>query len=118
MDRKEKTCKRKRVHVDLKPPMYVAMGGPEGLALSLDITSEAHARLMPSSIRSYGHRYWRAAGAWNVGYGWENGVLVAKTAQKELKHLNNAPLVEVTEEYWREDNGHYGAAHAKRMLIK
>ncbi len=101
-----------------KPPLYVAIGWRQGLALCLDIDPEVHARIKASSIKAMQHRYWRTAGAWNIGYGWKDGVLVAKVSKKELRHLNNAPLVEVTEEYWREDNGRYDASHAKKMHIK
>lgn len=93
------------------------MGGPDGTALRLDISIEDHARLSVSTIQAYGYRYCRAAGAWSVGFGWKDGVLVAKTAQKELRHANNKPLVEITEGRWREDNGEH-AGFIDRGIIR
>jgi len=49
--------------------------------------------------------YYRDAGIWEVGYKFnKDGVLVSKSS---MKHLNNIPLVEITEKEYKKANEGY-----------
>jgi hypothetical protein len=72
-------------------PKYVKMG--DGGALS--------------ALRLIDKEYYRDGGRWSVGYKIVNGVLVSWCPKKGMPWLHNVPLIEVTEEEWRESNGEY-----------
>ena len=86
----------------MRPPLYVAMGFPNGLALCLDISEEAYEKASLLQLKKC--KYWRLAGAWSIGYRWKDGVLLVSTRHEKLKHANGTLLVEISKERWIEDN--------------
>lgn len=58
-----------------------------------------------SALRLKGGVYYRDGGIWEVGYKVEDGTLLSWCPN--MKWLHRVPLIEITEEEWREDNGQY-----------
>ena len=53
----------------------------------------------------YNGCYYRHAGGWSIGWQIVNGKLVTKDGP--LETLNNIPIIEITEDEWKKDNGSY-----------
>ncbi len=60
-----------------------------------------------TALRLKGKRYYRDGGDWSVGYKIIDDVLVSWAHGLGLLGLHKKPLIEITEEEWRKDNGPY-----------
>lgn len=60
-----------------------------------------------TALRLKGNRYYRDGGDWSVGYKIIDEVLVSWAHGMGLLGLHKKPLIEITEEEWRKDNGQY-----------
>ena len=66
-----------------------------------------------TALRLKGKQYWRDGGLWGVEYKWIKGVLLSWNPnnkfnpQFDMPWLHRKPLIEITEEEWRKDNGQY-----------
>jgi hypothetical protein len=60
-----------------------------------------------TALRLKGNRYYRDGGDWSVGYKIIDDVLVSWAHGLRLLGLHKKPLIEITEEEWRKDNGPY-----------
>ena len=58
-----------------------------------------------TALRLTEEGYYRDGGDWNVGYKWINNKLYSLCGY--MPEISNIPLIECTEEEWREDNGQY-----------
>lgn len=67
--------------------------------------------LKHTAMRLRGNHYWRDGGEWRVGYKIIDDVLISSTM---MRHINNIPLTECTEEEWRIDNGQYAPQLRKK----
>lgn len=59
--------------------------------------------------RSGRRDYWRAAGAWGITavMNEQGSPVVGPKQDRRLKHMVGLPLIECTEDEWREDNRGY-----------
>lgn len=62
-------------------------------------------KIKNSILRLVGENYYRDAGDWNIEYRTVDNVLVSWLPR--VKHIHNIPMVESTEEEWRESNQGY-----------
>lgn len=60
-----------------------------------------------TALRLRRDEYHRDAGLWSVNYKIIDGVLLSWAWGMGIPHLHRQPLVEITEEEWRKDNGPY-----------
>jgi hypothetical protein len=72
-----------------------------------DPTLPKFVKLGNTSLRLVGLVYYRDAGDWGVQYRYIDGVLVSWAWGRGKPQLHKVPLVEITEEEWREGNGQY-----------
>ncbi len=81
-----------------KLPIYVRLG-EKGSTLRLD------------EDKIHGYTYWRHAGMWGINIRYlPDGTLVSVSPYSDnnaVDYLNDKPLIEVTEEEWRDDNEDY-----------
>lgn len=66
-----------------------------------------YVRMGHTAMRLSGDRYYRDAGDWGVGFRVVGGVLVSWVNGSTDGGIHNNPLIEITEEEWREDNQGY-----------
>lgn len=66
--------------------------------------------LNKTALRLIGDSYYRDGGRWSVDYRFDNDVLKSVSIEKSV---NDVPLVEITEEEWRKDNGQYAPKNLK-----
>jgi len=59
------------------------------------------------ALRLRNKEYYRDGGEWAVGYKMVDGVLLSWAWGKGAPQLHKKPLIEITEEEWRVDNGKY-----------
>ena len=89
----------------MKPPKYIMFKdkttGELYCAMRLLSKEEREGRNMGT------RQYWRDAGLWGINYKWKDGKLFTQNPYRDLKHLNNVELVEITKEQWRKDNEGY-----------
>ena len=64
-------------------------------------------KLNNTALRLKGESYFRDGGEWSIGYRIIDGVLLIWGCGKTMPWLHKKPLVEITEDEWRKDNGHY-----------
>jgi hypothetical protein len=60
-----------------------------------------------TALRLQYNQYYRDAGEWGIGYRIIEGVLLSWCWGSKMPWLHKQPLIEITEEEWRIDNGHY-----------
>jgi hypothetical protein len=64
-------------------------------------------KLNNTALRLIGKTYYRDGGEWEVGYKIIDGVLLSWFPKMGMPWLHKKPLIEITEEEWRIDNGQY-----------
>lgn len=65
-------------------------------------------KLNNTALRLVGKKtYYRDGGEWSVECRIIDGVLLSWTWGKDMPWLHKKPLVEITEDEWRKDNGQY-----------
>ena len=64
-------------------------------------------KLNNTALRLVGKKYYRDGGEWSVGCEIIDGVLLSWAWGMEIPWLHKQPLLEITEEEWRVDNGQY-----------
>jgi len=64
-------------------------------------------KLDQTALRLVGKSYYRDGGKWSVGYKIIDGVLLSWGWGRTMPWLHKKPLVEITENEWRTDNGQY-----------
>jgi len=76
-----------KVKIKTKLPQYVSLDG--------------------TALRLRGNTYFRDGGEWSVQYRIIDGKLHSWSSAKLHPQLHRIPLIEITEEEWRADNGEY-----------
>lgn len=64
-------------------------------------------KLNDRALRLKGNEYYLDAGNWSVEYKIINGELLSWSPYIASNFLHKKPLIEITEEQWRIDNGDY-----------
>lgn len=64
-------------------------------------------KLNNTALRLRGKEYYRDGGIWSIGYKIIDGVLLSWFPKMKMPWLHRQPLIEITEEEWRKDNGKY-----------
>jgi hypothetical protein len=64
-------------------------------------------KLNNTALRLVGKKYYRDGGEWSVEYKIIDSVLLSWAWGYGMSWLHKQPLIEITEEEWRVDNGHY-----------
>ena len=64
-------------------------------------------KLNNTALRLVGEKYYRDGGEWSVGYKIIGGVLLSWALGMSMSWLHKQPLIEITEDEWRIDNGQY-----------
>ena len=64
-------------------------------------------KLNNTALRLIGDKYYRDGGEWEIGYKVINGVLLSWAWGINTPWLHKKPLVKITEDEWRNDNGVY-----------
>ena len=62
-------------------------------------------KLNRTSLRLIGNVYYRDGGEWGISYKIIDGVLLSW--KSTMPHLHRKPLIEITKEEWKKDNGQY-----------
>ena len=66
-----------------------------------------YVKLNNTALRLIGKTYYRDGGEWGVSYKIIDGVLLSWYPKMGMTWLHRKPLIEITEEEWRTDNGQY-----------
>lgn len=64
-------------------------------------------KLNNTALRLIGNEYYRDGGQWSVGYKIIDGVLLSWAWSMGDPQLHKKPLIKITEDEWRKDNGQY-----------
>jgi len=62
-------------------------------------------KLNNTALRLTGDVYYRDGGKWSISYKIIDGVLLSW--KSTMLHLHRKPLIEITKEEWKKDNGEY-----------
>lgn len=63
------------------------------------------------ALRLTGEKYYRDGGKWSVDYKIIDGILLSWCPHSGTSFLHNQPLIEITKEEWRQDNGEYAPSN-------
>lgn len=73
----------------------------------MNLPKPKYVKLGHSTLRLRGNEYYRDAGEWGVKYRVVDGNLISWTHRNGLQWLHKQPLIEITEQEYKDDNKGY-----------